>query len=308
MLTRFFIPSISIATILIGVKPAMAQSSSVSASSSTEAQAQATSNLSTDASASGVNISKIPLSTLKNAEEKEKVFSLTLGAERGSDTIADNSAADKTTTTFLISPAVSLTKNLTLLSETYIQQQENGPRNTEMTDTAIALSLKLAKWGEHYQPSVSLTGYAPTSEGNRKDTRFQGAGGAGFKIGASYPFMDSSYSISYRRNVHEFTVNSESKSNIRDVVSQKVRLDIPIIGKWSTTLIGLYKNSWTYQNSNRQAFSFDGDINFEATKVLSFNVGVSTEGSALKANGQDSNIQFYDDKSSVIRVGVTYVL
>lgn len=303
MLKKLMIPSLSLATVLIGMNSALAQSST-SMSASTQATAPTS-----QSSASGVNLSKIPLSTVDTSPQKAKAFSMVLGLERGSNLAAEGSALDKTTTTLLLNPKLNLSQSLSLSARTFVERQENGSaNNTEASDTQISLALKGQKWGESLQPTYSMNGFAPTSDSNHKETRFQGAAGAGFKIAGSYTFADAFYSVSYRRNFHEYTVSASGTSNIRETVAQAAGLDIPLSQKWSISLAGGYRNAWTYQNSSRQSFSTDADINFEAVKDLTFNIGASNEGSALKANGKDSNISFYDDKSSVIRLGVSYVL
>lgn len=322
MFKAFLILSISVLTTVLSLKPAMAADSKASAkakspgqlmaqnSSAHLAQTEATAGIasSADSSASGINLSKIPMSSLPQVEQTAKSFSLTVGAERASRTVSDGSAGSKMETSLLLSPRYQLTENLSILSKTFFTQEEYGPRNSSLSDTQINLTLKGAKINEELSTSYSLNGFAPTNEQNRKGTSFQGAGSLGVKLSGAYTFADLSYTVSYRRNVHEFTVSAAGSPNIRDVVGQTVTADIPLSEKFSLSFAGIYRSSWTYQNSYRQGFSLDADLNFEAVKNLSFNVGTSNEGSALKANGKDSNISFYDEKSSVIRAGVTYVL
>jgi hypothetical protein len=222
--------------------------------------------------------------------------------------VAESSAVDKTTTSFLIMPSLKLSENLTTTVKAVVERQENANGNTDMSDTQVSLTLKGTKLTEEIGTSYSLNGIAPTSESNRKENRFQGAAGLGVKFSGEFRLLSASYALSYRRNFHEFTVSSENKPNIRDGIGQTVTLDIPLSQKIAISLAGSYKNSWTYYNAAKQGFSFDADLTYEAVKNLTFNLGTSNEGSALKANGKDSNVQFYDDKSSVIRAGVTYVL
>ena len=321
MLKRFLILSISVLTAVLSLETAMAapakasrskakgvliaQNSSVSLA---QTEASASTETTADSTASGINMSKIPIAAIANAEEKPKSFTLTLGAERGSNLVAEDADGDKTSTSFMIMPALKLSENVSSFVRTYIENEENGPRNTTVSDTQINLTLSGSKLTEQIGTNYSLNGFAPTSESNRKETRFQGAGGVAVKFAGEFTFANISYSLSYRRNVHEFTISAEGKANIRDVVGQTISAEIPLSQKFSISSLGIYRNSWTYANSLRQGFSYDLDLNYEAAKNLSFNVGTSNEGSALKANGKDSNVQFYDDKSSVIRAGVTYVL
>ena len=315
MLKRILISSISIISMGFILEPAMAADSKVpgklvaQSNSASLSQTEATANLeNSPGSNSGINMSRIPISAISKIEDKPKAFTMTLAAERGSDLIAESSAVDKTTTTFMLMPSLKLSENLSSFVRTYIERQENATGNTEVSDTQINLTLKGGKISEEIGTSYSLNGFAPTSQTNRKETRFQGAGGLAVKASGEFKLLSASYALSYRRNVHEYTVSFENKENIRDIIGQSVTVDIPLFQKVSISSLFLYKNSWTYQNHYKQSFNFDVDLNYEAIKDLTFNVGTSNEGSALKANGKDSNVQFYDNKSSVIRAGVTYVL
>ena len=69
---------------------------------------------------------------------------------------------------------------------------------------------------------------------------------------------------------------------------------------------GLYRTSFTYDKDQNYSFAIDSDLNYDLSSKLAANLGVSNEGSALKDNGADSNINIYDGKSSVFRAGITY--
>ncbi|PIS11920.1 MAG: hypothetical protein COT73_01330 [Bdellovibrio sp. CG10_big_fil_rev_8_21_14_0_10_47_8] len=241
-------------------------------------------------------------------EPEKKSVSLLVGLERSSNLIEEGSPRDNTATDLLLRPSWTLNENWTLSNRTIFEQEETGPRNSSLSDSEFRLSLKGAQLNDQFSLTHSISGYAPTNEENRKKNSFQGAATARTGIKAVYPLGEFSYGMSLRRNFHEYKVSSENSPNIEYSLSHAISGRIPLSTKWSVESLGIFAQGRTYGGLERQNFSFDFDVVFEAIKDFSINLGTSNKGSALKANGHDSNIKAFDEHSSVLRLGVSYVL
>jgi len=248
------------------------------------------------------------LAKSKTVKKAEKKWEFLMALERSSNLVKDDSPLDNTATDLTLIPKWTFNKNWGFSVRSIIEKEEGGARNTTFADTSISLGRQGYKFNGTYSLSHSVAGYMPTNQQNHEDTSFQGAAALGTKFLAHYSWLDAFYALSLRRNVHEFMVAADGSENIQYLLSHAIGLELPITSKWKLSSDAVYRQGWTYHNYQRQTFLFAFDINYEAIKNLTFNLGTSNEGSALKANGQNSNMRFFDDNSSVLRAGVTYVL
>lgn len=182
-------------------------------------------------------------------------------------------------------------------------EPESGRSTTSYSNTVLGYS--------YYWAGMSVT--LPTnSEANRSDN-FLGATTAmgHFNFGQSQ-YTLFNYSISGTKNFHEFATNSQGYTNISHKLVQAIELNLkPFNGKQSLQFLlsFYYTQAWTYQVESRstQKDFFSTIIETQIpTNYGTYYFGFNNEGSALKPNGNDTNISFYDNNSSMFFMGSSW--
>ncbi|MNK98452.1 hypothetical protein D3C87_1188140 [compost metagenome] len=238
-----------------------------------------------------------------------KSWSIPITVETGSTLHTENSYEREAQTALAIAPSVKLTKSLSLATAVTIYKEQTGAGNSGFDNTPIGLSYRLA-----LTPRVSWTNrmavILPTNRTLQDESTYQGAGAIGTNIAFDDLFLHSSlsYSVSFTRNVHELQQNYKGSFNIRENVTQGLNHSLPLGRDWSFDTSFVYTYGWTYLDDSRSKFYAGVNLNWNFLKDWTASLGTSNEGNALKPNGSDSNIEFYNDNSSVVKFSLTYVL
>lgn len=238
-----------------------------------------------------------------------KSWSIPITVETGSTLHTEKSYEREAQSALAIAPSVKLTKGLSLSTAVTIYKEQTGAGNSGFDNTPVGLSYRMA-----LAPTVSwsnsLSVILPTDRKLRDETTYQGAGKIGTNIAFDELFFHSSlsYGVSFTRNVHELQQNSNGAFNMRESVTQGLNHSLPLGRDWSFDTSFVYTYGWTYLDDSRSKFYAGVNLNWNFLKDWTASVGTSNEGNALKPNGSDSNIEFYNDNSSVVKFSLTYVL
>ena len=285
MKTKSFVKLIMTSSLLIGFT-ALAQ---VSASSET-------------ASNSATSVTQIkPENTVAT-----KKFGLITLIEYSQKIAEDERASRESETSILFSPSIQLTEILKISAKSIFTQENYGPRNSTLSNTTISLGVKGFQLTEKLNSVHALNAVAPTNQLSQKTDRLKTSVSITNGLSYNHEYFKLNYKLALARNFHEYTVNAEGSPNIEYNLSNSLELIVPITDKFSVSVVGNYKNGKTYKNFDRSSFALDADLNYDFTPTLSLNIGTSNEGSAFKANGVDSNIQAYNENTSVNRLGLSY--
>jgi hypothetical protein len=106
------------------------------------------------------------------------------------------------------------------------------------------------------------------------------------------------------KNTHTFDRNSSDGANTSYSAAGYAGIEKEIIPKFSMLVDGDYTYARTYQNSLRTQFSIGQSMTYQRNKELSFTVGHTNSGDALKANGTDYNVSIFDGNFSVVYANV----
>lgn len=283
----FSVGSFSLSTF---AQPAPTQPASAATSS-------AISNLSTTSSMPATNEVK---------PKANKTFGLALSLEYSSNMLKEGSVGHQAGTAMTIAPSYKISDRFSMAAETIIEKQHTAPGDTTISNTIVGLSMKGYKFNDQVGLSHSLSATLPTNKEIRDRDRLQVGATIGTKIAADLKSVILVGGVTLRKNVHEFNINANGSPNIEYTLSERLDLEIPMGDKFAYTATGIYRTSWTYGGFQRNSFLFDTGLDFAATPALTLSAGVTNEASALKANGRDSNIALYDEKTSVMRAGMTY--
>lgn len=210
----------------------------------------------------------------------------------------------------LLSPSFKLNDSLKLAALGILTQEETGERNTTFSNLQLGLSYKAIPFNENLSVTPVVTAFLPTDTVNNKNDKFQGGLGVSgrFSIDPKWKYpMTALYTLGVAKNVHEYTLNAFGSPNIEYKMANALTLNLPIAYGFSADLTGAYTSAWTYRGYVHTRFDLIERITYEATAKWSMYVSHSNGGSAVKANGRDSNIDLYDENTSVISAGTSYV-
>lgn len=273
--------------ILFSIKPLLAQDLTT-----TSSNVQGTSSASLNQSTTTLN--------------KTKSFSALIALERSSNLFTNESGNQESSTDLSLTPSYKINSNFTTSANAIISRQETGNKDTTISNTTLVLGYTGYKFENGAQLAHSLRGVIPTNEEIRKRDRLNTAIGIRNQITHSIGAFDLGYKLTLTRNFHEFNVNADGAANVEISLSHILELTFNLNDKLSISQVGSIRQGRTYGGFNRTSFSADTDLSYAASKSLAINVGTSTEGSAFKANGTDSNIELFNENKSLIRAGLSF--
>lgn len=230
-----------------------------------------------------------------------------LDLSTSSNLAAEGTAEREASVDLDIRPSYQINKNISVGARSILTQDQTGPKDTTISDTSLSLSIAGPTFGESVATSGTLSGILPTSENSSKRDRLRaGAAVTGGLVWQASKFT-TKYSLAARQNFHEFNLNAEGDPNIRNTITQVLSTEYAFNDTWSVSAEGLYRMGYTYANSPRQSYEFTTSLAANVTNSLSVNVGFGNQGAVFRPNGVDSNVRAWDDRSSVIFAGLTFV-
>jgi len=245
---------------------------------------------------------------IANQESLLSRIKFELGMEYSQNVSVDELSRRESGVDIGLSLSYKLTDFSSLLAKTAFSRSNNPPNNTEVTDTLVGMSLKGYDFSKTVNSAHALLVILPTSEKSKKENRLYS--GLVISNGINYngDILKAGYSISLGRSFHEFNINANNVPNIEYNVSNKISLNIGLSEKFSINNEFIYKTAWTYASKQRFSYEYHSDLMFEASDKWALNLGTSNAGNALKANGLDSNINVFDENTSIVRAGLSLSL
>lgn len=245
----------------------------------------------------------LPTST----ENSAKPFSFSTGMEYSQKVEVEENTDREASTDLSIGATYKISDLYSVLGKTALTQELNGPKNSSISDTTLGFTVKGVKINDQWITTHSVSAILPTSETSQERDRLRTALAMTNGVSYSGDRLKAKYSLGLSKNFHEFDQNAEGTFLNEYRITNLIDLIVPVTDKFSISVSGLYRISFTYDKIDRYGFGTFSDLNYDLNEKLSANLGVSTEGNALKSNGVDSNISVYDDTASVTRAGLTYV-
>jgi hypothetical protein len=238
--------------------------------------------------------------------EAKRGLSLGLGVEYSQKTAVDEKAARESDLSITFIPVYQISKALSLGAKGVFTQENNGPRNTKLSNTTLTVGIEGFQLNEQFKTVHSILGVIPTSEESQKRDRYKGGVAIGSGISFNSDLVKLKYVLSLARNIHEYTFNAEGTSNIEYRVGHSLESILQLTDTLSLSALGIYRIGRTYGGFERTGFELHGDVNLDIAKGLTLNIGTSNDGDALKSNGVDSNISAYNENSAAVRAGISY--
>lgn len=241
----------------------------------------------------------------------EKPWNIELALETGSTLHRQGTYERKTETGFGIAPSYRFSENWSLAGNTAVLKDDSqeGNGNTAFDNTNVTLSYN-RKLTPNLIWKMQAGGVLPTNPEMREQTSYQGAvkTGTGLTVDGLVLGSRIASGLVLTRNFHEYNIDADGGFNMRDSAGITLGGEVPLTEKFTFALNFTYSAGRAYSDDLRTKFSFEAGLSWAPTKQLNFGVGTSNTGSALQPNGRDSNIEFFDNNSSVVKMGMAYTL
>lgn len=253
----------------------------------------------------------IPIGTSVTSIEEtlsaKNPLAIIFGLEMAEKVQKDEVAPKENSLSMSIQPMYKLTPLLTGSARIVINQDNFGQHETTASDGTVSLAINGYEISPEFKTVHSVSTIIPVSEKSVKTDRLKGSLSLLNGIAYSGDYFNLTYKIGLVRFFHEFTQNAEGSPNVQYRVSQLIDLTVPVTQKFYINTVGSYRRGWTYGGYERYGFIFSGDLNYDIKAKLTVNLGVSTDGNAVKSNGVDSNITVFDENTSSYRIGISYL-
>ena len=188
-----------------------------------------------------------------------------------------------------------------------VSQEQTKQRNTSASNTLVTGRYKSLAWGTRGDFRHELTGIVPVNSLAKERDRFQGGLRIGNGIQQEWGFFFLKYLFTVTRNFHEFALNQEGSSNLQYSVGHRVDFEFSLSSSIKLSLTGAYRTGYTYRDFQRSNYLAESRLDFSPTERTGVFVGLSTDAPVLKSNGQETNIQFFDENRGQVQAGVNFV-
>lgn len=191
------------------------------------------------------------------------------------------------------------------------------PENTAsgLVDPVVRYAFASSQWGWSapyiltFRPSLSTV--VPMTKRSKIRDELQGVLSGGISFGLIPDGIyksDGVWSViiglTAGRNFHKF--EEDINGNVLNQYSSNQTLDVGYsIADFSFSVSYLHRSRWTYQGNVRESYVLGQEIGYGLNDNFSVNVGHSNEGSMLKANGYESNLDVIDENNSSVYMGIS---
>lgn len=252
--------------------------------------------------------STITASQTKNTDKAQtSIISGSLGAT-GSTNLYDHQDGSRNDgLDYELNLAYILNPKFSLAWKSGYSQNLKDSEVNDFTDSVLSFRKSPTELGSYILFSPSTSALFATSKRSRNIQNLQ----MGLRLGGSFslnpvmnPNLSLGISLSGGQNFHDYETDVHGRVLNKYSVSQGLSAGYTF-GKFSLSFIFNHKNAWSYQGNMIEAFEHFQDLSYSISKRFSVSVGHTNSGSALKANGEDSNIALIDENSSVVYSSLT---
>ncbi|WP_413582359.1 hypothetical protein [Bdellovibrio sp. HCB288] len=235
-----------------------------------------------------------------------KAWSIDLSVESYSNMMKEDSYERDAQTSFDLSAGYRFNKITSMRIGTGVIKEHVGAENTYFDNTSASLSFK-TPLTQDIAWINTLAGILPTNRQMQDEMSYQGAARVGTKVAFNNLIWGSSAAtgLQLTRNFHEYEMTADGSYNMRNNAQLALTYTLPLFSKLALQTSYSYTVGWTYQDDTRNKFSVGADLGWDFTPTISAWIGTSNQGNALKANGIDSNIEFFNDTTSIVKAGFT---
>lgn len=240
-------------------------------------------------------------------------FSLSLSRSTNLVDYQDGSRSDSVDYAF--SPSLKTSFGTLATSVAYSQNLRDQYNSTASgwSDIPLIFSFKPKTfvWIErNAKVQYSVTAVVPVSQYSVKKDQLQTAlsGKIGFSLmpaeGNGFGFVAG---FSLGKNFHSF--EEDINGSVLNQYSSNQSAGISYsYNDWSLSADFVNRTRWTYKNNVKSSFEISEEIGYSISPNFSVAIGHTNAGATLKANGADSNVELYNENTSIVygTLGMSY--
>lgn len=251
-------------------------------------------------------------SSYKAPSQPSKKLSLPLIVEFSGNQL-DTTEPDSSRSIVISSlPAYLISGTWAVASKIAVEKETLHQQDTSINNIPISLSYNRYKLFEVISVKNKFSGTIPTALKSREEESYRGA--LSLATDFSYEFGGSTlptkliYGLGLTRNLHEFTQSKDGVNNVQYSLRQDLILGLSLTEELSLEISTIYRHGRSYGDYQRDSFTNAAELALATSKSLGLQMGITTEGNMLTANGRDSNFNYYNENTSIIYAGLTYTL
>jgi hypothetical protein len=214
-------------------------------------------------------------------------------------------------TDFYLIPSYLLSPALRAKAIFVVTQLHTGDRNTRLTRSELNFANPGMQLSRVFSFAPAGSVFLPLSHGARADASLY----VGLKVAPRLRYdlaaadiapISGFYEMSVTRNVHEYDTTASGASNTQLSYTNLFEISYAFSERFRITSDSQYSMLWTYQGYASSKFKFDEEMSFDLSPAWTLAGGLSNSGSALKANGHDSNVALFDASTATIYGSISY--
>lgn len=184
----------------------------------------------------------------------------------------------------------------------------NNSEYSDFGDVSFGASRKAMKLGTLMSWTPSLAAIFPTSKSSQVYQNMLFAAGGTVSVALVPEILPENLTVGFAvgltRLVHQYEENSLGGVNTEWSSRQSASVGYSL-GRFSLSAQFIHRNSLSYQGTLREGFDHTEDLSYQASDNLSVSIGHSLSGSALRPNGQDSNLALVNENDSTVYGSLT---
>ncbi len=242
-------------------------------------------------------------------------FSFGLSLTRSTSLVDFQDGSRSDTLDYIFNPSMKTSFGSFATSLAYSQnlRDQYDSIGSDWSDTPLIFTFnpKTFTWLErNAKLKYSVTAVLPMSQYSVKKDQLQTAlsGKIAFSLmpadGNGFGFISG---ISLGRNFHSY--EEDINGNVLNQYSSNQNVGISYsYNDWSLSADFVNRTRWTYKNSVKSTFEMSEKIGYSINPSFSASVGHTNSGATLKANGADSNVDLYNENTSIVyaTLGMSY--
>ena len=211
-----------------------------------------------------------------------------------------------------VTPSYKISDRLQLSLGFGVSQELNRGTETDVVNLQVALAGSEFALNPHIRMTPKVTGLLPTNAKDRYDYTYRG----GVTLASTFSSQVEPlgkvvfvhYTPSVSRLFHKYTRAFDSSPNLEYKLSQSLVFSTHITSELSFSFSGGFITARSYQNHIIEEFNLSQSIIYVFNGQISASIGHTNAASPFEYNGRDSNIKFYDHRTSTVLGSLTISL
>lgn len=216
---------------------------------------------------------------------------------------------------YMVNPSLKLSYGTysTVLVYSQDLRDEYTKTASDWADVPLSFAFNPTRWkfndNFNARMTYSLMAVIPNSQYSVKKDQLQTSlsGKIGFALTPASEGFSVAVGVSAGRNFHAY--EEDINGAVLNQYSSNQNLSLGYsISDWSLSVDLVNRSRWTYKGNAKSSFSISEELGYSINDNFSVAIGHTNAGSTLKPNGTDSNIEIYNENTSMVygTLGLSY--